>query len=190
MDHFKAEEELEALREIADLTNPYVQHEVGAIELVPLSDRIYGPGSGLIMQAFTFPGKASRFSDGSRGTYYAAFGTDTAVTETRYHDEVFLQGSGACTLEKTLIHAYLDAVLLDLRSGRPCPPGIYDPNDYSASQGFGRLVRDLGGYGIAYDSVRHADGKCVAIFRPLVLQNAQAVRTLLYEWDGTTISVK
>src|SRR5207253_2282853 len=57
--HFEAEEELEALRQVADLTNPYVQHQVGAIELVPVSDRIYGPGSGLIMQAFTFPGKAS-----------------------------------------------------------------------------------------------------------------------------------
>ena len=97
-------DDLESLREIADLTNPYVKSQLGEIELVKPEDRIYGPGSGLIMAAFAWPGRPSRFSDGSRGTYYAAGTEETAIAETRYHDDLFFAGSGAMALEKTLVH--------------------------------------------------------------------------------------
>ncbi len=180
--------EAESLREIADLSNPYVQSQLGQIELVKPEDRRYGPGTGLIMAAFAWPGRPSRFSDGSRGTYYAADSEETAVAETRYHDELFLAGSGPVVVEKTLLHAVLDATLVDIRLGCPSPTDVYHPTHYQAGQAFGGLVRRLDGHGIVYSSVRRANAECVAIFRPTALHNAQAVRTLEYEWDGNHIS--
>lgn len=182
------EEEARALREIADLTNSHALQEAGRIELVRPEDRIYGPGASLIMASFAYPSQPSRFSDGSSGgTYYASLHLETAVAETRYHAERALRGSGPCVTEKTVIHADLDGVLVDIRVGRARPAGVYDPDDYRAGQMFGGLVRQLGGYGIVFDSVRHRTGECVAIFRPPVLGNARAVDTLHFHWDGTRI---
>jgi hypothetical protein len=160
---------------------------LGEIELVPPADRIYGTGSGLIMAAFAFPGNPSRFSDGTRGTYYAAYDRLTAVAESRYHDEIVLRGSAPCVLEKTVIEADVDASLVDVRDGQPRPSGIYDSTDYAAGQAFGALVRRLEGFGVLYDSVRQPMGECAAIFRPPALRHAQAAQTLLYEWDGAGI---
>src|SRR5688500_10449690 len=133
-DRLVDDEDLEDLRAIADLTNPHALAEMGAIELVRPEDRIYGPGAGLIMAAFAWPGRPSRFSDGERGTYYAALGEATAVAETVYHDEVFLAGAGPVVLDKTLIEADLAGTLVDVRRGRPAPPDVYDPTDYTAGQ--------------------------------------------------------
>ena len=184
----RLDEEVRALREIADLTNSHALHEAGRIEMVRPEDRIFGPGSALIMASFAFPARASRFSDGSSGgTFYAALTLETAVAETRFHEERALRGSGPCVTEKTVIHADLDGVLVDIRAGNARPAGVYDPDDYRSGQLFGGLVRQLGGYGIVYDSVRHTGGECVGIFRPPVLSNARAARTLSYHWDGRRI---
>lgn len=179
--------EAELLAQIADLSNPHVLAEMGQIDLVLPSDRVYGPGNGLIMAAFAFPGAPSRFSDGSAGTYYAARTLGTAIAETRCHAEHYLRGEAACVLEKTVIEAELDGTFLDVRRPRPAPTGIYDLNDYTAGQAFGAMVRQLEGFGILYDSVRDAGSECVAVMRPPVLSGATAVRTLEYHWDGHQI---
>jgi hypothetical protein len=181
--------ELDDLKEIADLTNPYVQSQAGQIELVKPEDRVYGLGSGLIMAAFAWPGRPSRFSDGSRGTYYAADSEETAIAETQYHDSIFLAGSPPTVVEKTLLHAVLDATLVDIRPGCPSPAGVYDPHRYEAGQALGKLVRLLDGHGIIYDSVRRPKAECVAIFRPTALRNAQPSRTLECQWDGNRLRV-
>lgn len=178
----------DTLRDIADLTNLHVLAEQGQIELVPPEDRIYGRGVGLIMAAFAFPSSPSRFSDGSAGTYYAAHSLETAIAETRYHADRYMLGSGPCVTEKTVIEADLNGTFLDVRSKLPAPPDIYNPNDYSAGQALGRIVRHLRGFGILYDSVRYNAGECVAVMRPPVLRDAAAVRTLQYIWDGTRIA--
>jgi hypothetical protein len=183
----KLQDDIDALRELADLTNTYIQHEAGRFDLVRPEDRIYGRGAGLIMAAFAFPGRTSRFSDGSAGVYYAANRLETAIVETRYHDEIALGGSGAVVLEKTVIEADLDATLLDLRRGCAVPRGVYDSRDYGAGQSLGALVRSMDGQGIVFDSVRDVEGQCAAIFRPPVLRNARAVQTLLFHWDGARI---
>ena len=176
------------MQQIADLTNPYIQHEAGQIELVPIGDRIYGMGAGLIMAAFAFPGGPSRFCDGLTGTYYAASDLETAIAETRYHAELIMAGTEPCVTEKSVIHAGLGATLVDVRDGLPCPPDVYHPTDYTAGQEFGAMVRHLEGYGIVYNSVRRPEGDCAAIFRPPALSGAQVIRTLLYTWDGHHIA--
>jgi hypothetical protein len=180
--------EAEALREIADLTSAHVLAEMGRIELVLPQDRVYGPGAGLIMAAFAYPGAASRFSDGSAGTYYAGQSVDTAVAETRYHADHYLRGSGPCVTEKTIIEAELDGTFLDVRRPRPAPAGIYDPVDYRAGQALGAVVRQMLGFGVLYDSVRDPGAACVAVTRPPVLRQATAVQTLQYVWDGSKVT--
>lgn len=180
--------EADTLRDIADLTNPHVLAEHGQIELIPAEDRTYVRGAGLIMAAFACPSPPSRFSDGSEGTYYAARSLDTAIAETRYHADQYMLGSGPCVTEKTVIEADLNGTFLDVRSGLPAPPDVYNLDDYRAGQTLGRIVRHLRGFGILYDSVRHDGGECVAVMRPPVLRDAVPVRTLQYVWDGTHIT--
>lgn len=188
-DYAAALQELADLRAIADLTNAAVRHAAGEIDLVRPEDRVFGPGAGLIMAAFAYPRGGSRFCDGQAGgAYYAAEALETAIRETVYHAEQMLGGTGPCVLEKTVVEATLDAELVDVRAGRPGPPGLYDPADYRAGQAFAGTVRRLGGYGIVYDSVRHAGGTCAAVLRPPALSHAVAARTLHYEWDGARVA--
>lgn len=193
-DRFPTADEFEDYQAIADLTNPHITREMGALELVPPSDRIYGPKAGLIMAAFTWPGRPSRFSDGARGTYYAAAAEATAIRETCYHDTRMLAGAGPVVLEKTLIEAEVSGRFVDVRTGCPAPPGLDHPTDYTSGQSFGRVVRDLEGDGIVYHSVRHRGptglplGECVAVFRPPLLRAAVAARTIEYYWDGQRIA--
>lgn len=180
----------DALREIADLTNPAALHARQALSLVAPEDRIAGEGSALIMSAFVFPAMPSRFGDGTQGTFYAARDDATAVAETRHHRERVLRECGAGPLELDLVMLHVDVAgeLVDVRRGRPSPDGIYDPADYSAGQRFGAGVRSLGGDGIVFDSVRRRGGECVAVFRPPALSRCRPVRTLVYRWDGGRIA--
>lgn len=193
-DRFATAEEAEDLRAIADFSNAQVLHELRHIDLVPREDRIYGAGTSLILAAFAWPGRSSRFSDGTRGTYHAAASEDTAISETAYHDARFLAGAGPVVVEKALIEANLAGTLADVRTGRPAPPGVYDPSDYTAGQAFGGVIRKFEGDGILYDSVRHRDasgaplGECAAVFRPPLLSSAQVIRTVEYHWDGRRIA--
>ncbi|HEX6536428.1 MAG TPA: RES family NAD+ phosphorylase [Gemmatimonadaceae bacterium] len=190
-DRLGGEADLEAFQRIADLTNPAARALAGEIHLVPPEDRIYGPGTPLIMAAFAWPARHARFSTAHEGAFYAARSDDTAIAERRWHSERVLRaaGSGPTAQEVTLLHANLDGVLLDIRRPNPSPPGVYDPADYTAGQQLGIVVRRLKGDGIVYDSVRDPGGECAAIFRPPVLSGCMPARTITLEWDGSHLTV-
>src|SRR5438874_2590584 len=61
--------EMETLWKIESLTNERLQQETGDIFLVPAEDRISGPGSSVVMAAFTHISvdKPTRFTNGSYG---------------------------------------------------------------------------------------------------------------------------
>jgi hypothetical protein len=83
--------DFDALYALEAMTNERVRDELGQIERVPADQRLYGPGSGPIMAAFTHVNLAgSRFSDGRYGVFYAARDRATAVAETRHHHARFL----------------------------------------------------------------------------------------------------
>ena len=78
--------EWETLAEIESLTNPRIRDEIGEIHLVPVEDRVSGPGASWVMAPFTHVNpNGSRFSDGSYGVYYAARELPTAIAETVFH---------------------------------------------------------------------------------------------------------
>ncbi len=182
--------DLEAVVEVESLTNDRVRNEVGELQLVPPEDRIAGPGTSVIMAAFTHPNpEGSRFGDGTYGVFYAGADLATAVSETRYHREKFMRATeqGRMELDMRVYTTDLDGVLHDVRGKADAMPAVYHRHDYGASRHLAKTLRAETSWGIAYDSVRHSGGECAAVFRPPVLSNCRQERHLCYVWDGRRI---
>ncbi|MEF7612269.1 RES family NAD+ phosphorylase [Aquincola sp. MAHUQ-54] len=180
--------DFEALYALESMTNDRVRDEVGQIELVPPDERIFGPGTGPIMAAFTHLNPlGSRFSDGTFGVFYAAADRAVAVAETSYHHGRFLAATqqGPMHLPMRLYHVAVDARLHDLRPEGAVASQVYDPNDYAAAQALGKQLRASDSAGVVYRSVRHAGGYCVGLFKPRAARNCIHAAVLLYAWDGT-----
>jgi hypothetical protein len=183
--------DLDAVLELESLTNDRVRAEVGQLDLIPLEDRLAGPGTSPIIAAFTHLNPdGSRFSDGSYGVYYAARALETAIAETRHHREQFMRATAEppMELDMRVYLADLDAPLHDIRGMRETLSAVYAPDAYGASQALGRRLRAQNSWGIAYDSVRHEGGECVGVFRPPALRHCRQERHLCYVWDGQRIS--
>lgn len=179
--------DFDALYALESLTNERVRDELGHVERVPRAQRIFGPGSGPIMAAFTHVNPlGSRFGNGHWGVFYAARERATAVAETRHHHGLFLAATrqGPMHLPMRLYHVAIDARLHDLRPVGAVPDAIYDPADYGASQALGATLRAAGSAGVAYRSVRHARGFCAGLFQPLGARGCAHAAYLLYAWDG------
>ena len=124
--------DFEALYALEAMSNERARDELGQIERVPREQRLFGPGSGPIMAAFTHVNLAgSRFSAGDYGVFYAAHERDTAIAETCYHHARFLQATAqpAMHLPMRLYHVAIDARLHDLRPPGAVPDAEHDPDD-------------------------------------------------------------
>ena len=184
-------EDLEAVFLLESLTNDRMREEVGALHLVSQQDRITGRGAGYIMAAFTHLNPAgSRFSDGTYGVFYAAHTLDTAIAETRYHREAFMRATAEppMELDMRVLLADVQQHFHDIRGMHEALPALYAAEDYTAAQAVGKQLRTQQSWGIAYDSVRHAGGECVGVFRPPAVSNCRQERHLCYVWDGERIS--
>ena len=184
-------EDFDALFALEAMTNERVRDELGEIERVPRAERLFGPGSGAIMAAFTHVNtQGSRFSDGSYGMFYAARDRATAVAETRYHHGRFLADTQqpAMHLPMRLYHLAIDGRLHDLRPSGAVPEAVYDPIDYRAARGLGGALRAAGSAGVIYRSVRHERGLCVGLFRPGAASRCLQAAVLLYAWDGSAFT--
>lgn len=183
--------DLDAVHAVEALTNPRLRDQVGELTLVPEADRISGPGTSVIMAAFTHPNRAgSRFSPGDYGVYYAAVDQATAISETRHHRERFLrlQDTGPQRLHMRAYVGAIEAEWLDLRGLQARYPALYDAHDYRASQAWGREQRERDGWGVIYDSVRHPGGQCVAAFKPRACRPVRQGAHFEYYYDGARIT--
>ena len=173
------------------LTNPRVRDEVGAIHLVPVEERVSGPGASYVMASFTHLNpKGGRFSDATHGAYYAAGDLPTAVAETVYHFGQFAADSadGPRYEEMRVIVGRIDADLHDIEQlDADRRQRLLDPNDYAFGQALALALRGAGSTGVHYPSVRHAGGKCVAMFRPSTVGLPVQTKHLKYHWDGTAV---
>jgi RES domain len=183
-DRVADEGDFEALYALESLTNERVRDEVGQIQRVPAADRIFGPGTGPVMAAFTHVHPdGSRFSAGDYGIFYAARDRATAIAETSWHHGRFLAATQerAMHLPMRVYHLSVDARLHDLRAGFEPE---HAPDDYTAARATGARLRAAGSAGVAYRSVRHAGGQCVGLFRPRGASACLHAAILLYAWDG------
>ena len=183
--------DLEAILELESLTDPRLRDEVGDIRLVLPEDRVGGPGTSIVMAAFTHPNpEGSRFSDGSYGVFYAANDFDTAIAESKHHRARFMRATSQPRMELNMrVHVVdLDGDVHDLRGRKPDSPLVYHDDNYAGGQHLAQTLRKDGSNGIAYDSLRRGGGQCVAVFRPPLLSNGRQERHLCYLWDGQRIA--
>lgn len=183
-------EDFEALYALEALTNDRIRDELGEIALVPAEERLFGPGSGPIMAAFTHLNpQGSRFSDGTYGVFYCAKEKGTAIAETRYHAARFMIATRepAMRLQMRLYTVKAEGVATDLRTAAVAEPGLVDPADYRYAQGVGRRLRLQGSQGILYPSVRHPGGECLAALRTGILRDCLHAAYLEYHWNGQAV---
>jgi hypothetical protein len=181
----------DALIALEQLTNPRVRDEIGDIALVPVDERLGGPGASYVMAAFTHVNpKGSRFSDGSFGVYYAAAALETAIVETVFHFEAFARDSADPPRSEDF-RVLAGAVTAEFEDVAVLPAarrvGILDPASYVASQAYGIELRAAGVNGVAYPSVRHDGGQCIGAFRPRAVGIPHQERHLKYHWNGVRI---
>ena len=179
--------DFDALYALEAMSNERARQELGEIDRVPVGERMFGPGSGPIMAAFTHVNAlGSRFSDGRHGVFYAARERATAVAETRHHHGRFLAATQelAMHLPMRLYHVAIDVRLHDLRPAGAVALAVYDADDYGAARTLGHALHAAGSAGVAYRSVRHAGGQCAGLFRPRGARQCVHAAYLLYAWDG------
>ncbi len=183
--------EWEQLAEIESLTNPRLRDQIGEIRLVPVGERVSGPGASWVMASFTHLNpRGSRFGDGSYGVYYAARELETAIAETVFHLGRFYAATAdpPHAEDMRVLSGRIDARFHDLRGGGPRWQPCLDPDDYGASQALGRRLRAGGSNGLVYPSVRRTGGQCLGAFRPKAVGIPLQGRHLRYHWDGRRIS--
>ncbi|HEX5353602.1 MAG TPA: RES family NAD+ phosphorylase [Rhodanobacteraceae bacterium] len=180
--------DLDALYRIEALTNPRLREEWGELSNVPKEHRVSGPGTTPLMAAFTHVNpEGSRFSDGSYGVLYLAHEFDTAVEETVYHREQFLEATNEPPIDLTM-RCYVSGVHGTLRDIRGGWKAEHDPDSYAASRKLGAKLRRQGSNGVVFDSVRRAGGECAALFHPDPASPCVQGQHLIYRWDGSKIA--
>jgi hypothetical protein len=181
----------EMLIELESMTNPRLRDQAGKISLVPLEERVSGPGSSNIMAPFTHLNiSGSRFSNGTFGVFYAADKLECAVAETKYHREKFLSYTNEPMqdIEMRILIAEFNGVLHNISAMQRKFKEVYALEDYTQSQRLGVKLKQQGSQGIYYSSVRYEDGRCFAIYKPNTISKCRQEKHLLYRWDGKKIS--
>lgn len=175
-------------------TNPRIMATIGNLDLVPADRRVGGNGASCLMAPFTHVStdRPSRFTDGSYGVLYVGDRFETALFETIHHHVRFMartREAAGWTSQFREIVMTVDADLHDLRaSGVGLAPALH-PDSYTASQNLAAQLRGAGSDGIAYPSIRHAGGECVALFYPDRASNPIQGRHLDYHWDGERVDL-
>jgi hypothetical protein len=187
-DRISAPEDLEAITELEAWTNDRVSTELGILNVVPRDEWVVGrPMASVVMAAFCHPRPGGgRFSSPDRGAWYAGRTVDTSLAESIYHRtrELAEVGQFDTRVQMRLYHADFRASFHDIREGRRFQP-LYHPESYAVSQEFARELLAGGSNGVVYRSVRHAEGECIACFRPKLVLNVRAAAHYEFVWEGT-----
>lgn len=184
--------DLEAVIALESLTNDRLRDEVGDLSLIPPEDRVSGPGTSVIMAAFThLHVGGSRFTRGHYGVFYAGKELTTSIAETKHHRAAFMRATQQPMMD-LIMRAYavdLRGDLHDVRNWINLSPGLFDPSDYTLAQELGDVLHQQKANGVVYKSVRDPkQGECAAVFRPPLLSNCRQTYHYCYHWDGKDIS--
>lgn len=193
-DDVASADEFEILYAVQAMTNPRLQNEVGAINLIPHSEIPFGiTGCSYATAPFTHVNPdGSRFGDGTFGMLYLADTMETAIAEVRHHQEAYWSKVHGLNYERFVFRGLvcqfdevgvLDATVL------PLSHAIYAPGDYSASRALGRTVKKAKAAGLRYHSVRSPGNTCWALTTPRHV--ASIIQSSHYEmvWNKQITSV-
>ncbi|RYG08305.1 MAG: RES domain-containing protein, partial [Chitinophagaceae bacterium] len=145
-DDVATHDEFEVLFAIQELTNPRIRNEVGNLNRVPAQDRPYGiRGCNYALGPFVHLNPAgSRFSNGEFGVYYAAEDVQTAIAETRHHQQNYFSavvGLKFDRLTMRCLKTQFSATLRDIRGNEFKENEWYDKNKYIAAQLLGSSLK-------------------------------------------------
>jgi RES domain len=178
--------ELEQLALLDSATNDRIEGEQYGLPGISPFELVYGiPNAHIVRAAYTHPGLGSRFSDSTRGVWYAGDCQETSVIEVCYHrarhlaDIIVRDAPGerprgdVVTYDDWLADFHAEFHVLEPAkkfSAFLQPEPV--PQCYTASQVFARtLLLERRSNGIVYPSVRLAGAQCIACFRPALVYN-------------------
>lgn len=183
------EQEFTAIYAIQALTNPRIQDELGNLTLIPSEEIPFGiTGVNYATAPFTHVNPdGSRFSDGTFGMLYIADSIETAIAETKHHQEKAFQnivGLHYDTIIMRGIAIRFSGKIIDCTTNDK----IHATNDYTASRLLGALLRKDGELGVYYKSVRREGAVCWGLFSPKTIHSAIQTKHLEFIYNGTCIS--
>ncbi|MEX2270081.1 MAG: RES family NAD+ phosphorylase [Vicinamibacterales bacterium] len=185
-DRVASPQDLPELFELEGWTNDRLSNELGLLNTVPPDEWVVGPMASVIMAAYCHPHAAGgRFSDSTRGAWYASRDLETALAESTHRRTKELQEIGVfeTRVQMRLYHADFDATLHDVRGDGWAH--VLDPDDHTPGQKLGRDLLDAGSNGIVYPSVRFEGGECLVSFRPKLVTNVRPAGHFEYRWHGS-----
>jgi hypothetical protein len=187
-DRVATPDDLDVVLELEGWTNDRLSNELGLLHTIPRDEWVTGrPMASVVMAAFCHPAPGGgRFSDSRRGAWYSGRTLATALAESVFHRtaEIAELGQFETRMQLRLYHADFAGPFHDVRGGSPAHGRLHQPDSYHASQAFARDLLDAGSPGILYRSVRHADGECIACFRPPLVQNVRVAAHYEFRWEG------
>ncbi len=152
----------------------------------------HGYGWSYVNAAFCYTRPdGNRFNGPERGAWYAAYGdnaAETAKSEVGWHLRRELEAVGVfenLTAYRELLAAFATR-FHDLSDFAGAPELGSDPGAaYHHGQALASGVLRSGGNGILYPSVRRPGGKCLAAFRPHLVQDVRQGDTWVFEWSDS-----
>ncbi|MGC2403964.1 MAG: RES family NAD+ phosphorylase [Acidobacteriaceae bacterium] len=164
------------LSELDAATNERTIAERGGNGAIGPGELLYGvPEAHIVNAAFTHHGPhGGRFHNPQRGAWYAGVELETSVAEVTFHKRRFLEdarltGHYAFDFRDFLADFSGQFHYLDSNESQAClQPGPI-PQCYGVSQALANALLYAGSNGIAYPSVRHSSGTCIACFRPALV---------------------
>lgn len=164
------------LTELDAATNERKLAERGGNLGIGPGELLYGvPEAHIVNAAFTHAGLAGgRFNSARRGAWYASVALETSIHEVAYHKRRFLRDG---RIHERLSFEYQDFLadfsgafhFLDDAGQATCLQAEPVPACYGPSQALASTLLYAGAAGIVYPSVRHAEGTCIACFRPALV---------------------
>lgn len=182
-------DEFETAYALQALTNPRILNQLGDLNLLPQEEIPFGiNGVNYATAPFTHVNKdGSRFSDGSYGMLYLADTVETAIAETRYHQEKYfrnIEGLNYDTVDMRCLSVKFSACLYDA-SG---VDEYHNPDDYTASRLFGAAIKKRNDPGIQYSSVRNEGATCWGLMSPRYVSSAVQTQHFEFIFDGDSIT--
>jgi hypothetical protein len=185
------EETLDGIFELDNATNDRLLAETDLLNGIDVRELVFGiPSYRIINAAFCHASpNGTRFASSTRGAWYAAFEIETSQAEVSYHRRKWL---AEIAWEEEEISDYVDyladchADFHDLR-GTKQHRDCLDPDSYAASQALAATLLANGSAGIAYPSVRHSKGTCLACFRPVLVTNVHRGTNYRFVFQGSAV---
>ena len=185
-DRVASPQDLPELFELEGWTNDRLSNELGLLNTVPPEEWVTGPMASVVMAAYCHPhASGARFTDHTRGAWYASRDLETALAESTHRRTKELQeiGMPETRVQMRLYHADFEAPFHDVRGDGW--NAVHDPGDHEPGQTLGRALFERGSNGLVYRSVRRAAGECLVSVRPRLVTNVRPAGHFEYRWRDT-----